>query len=101
MLAYHTQGKVIYWQFRDYQVTGARELAQEFARVSGYEVEDTPYESSFAGFKDWFIQDFRRPGFTIEAGSGENPLPISQFDTIYRDNLGILVTAALGLPGGA
>lgn len=100
VLAYHTQGKVIYWQFRDYQIPGAWELAQEFARVSGYQVEDTPYESSFAGFKDWFIQDFRRPGFTIEAGSGENPLPISQFDTIYRDNLGILVTAALGLPGG-
>ena len=101
VLAYHTQGKVIYWQFRDYQVPGARELAQEFARVSGYEVEDTPYESSFAGFKDWFIQDFRRPGFTIEAGIGENPLAITQFDAIYRDNLGILVTAALGLPGGA
>ena len=101
VLAYHTQGKVIYWQFRDYEIEGARELAAEFARVSGYQMEDTPYESSFAGYKDWFIQDFRRPGFTIEAGSGENPLPISQFDTIYRDNLGILVTAALGLPGGA
>ena len=101
VLAYHTQGKVIYWQFRDYRIPGARELAQEFARVSGYQMEDTPYESSFAGYKDWFIQDFRRPGFTIEAGSGKNPLPIEQFDTIYRDNLGILVTAALGLPGGA
>ena len=101
VLAYHTQGRVIYWQFRDYQVEGARALAEEFARVSGYQMEDTPYESSFAGYKDWFIQEFRRPGFTIEAGSGQNPLPISQFDTIYRDNLGILVTAALGLPGGA
>lgn len=101
VLAYHTQGKVIYWQFRDDYVKGARELAEEFARVSGYTLDDTPYESSFAGYKDWFIQDFRRPGFTIEAGSGENPLPIEQFDSIYRDNLGILVTAALGLPGGA
>ena len=101
VLAYHTQGKVIYWQFRDYFVEGAQELAQEFSRVSGYQLEDTPYESGFAGYKDWFIQDFRRPGFTIEAGSGENPLPLSQFETIYRDNLGILVTAALGLPGGA
>ncbi len=101
VLAYHTQGKIIYWQFRDFPVDGARELAQEFARISGYTMEDTPYESSFAGYKDWFIQDFRRPGFTIEAGSGSNPLPLSQFDSIYRDNLGILVTAALGLPGGA
>ena len=98
VLAYHTQGKVIYWQFRDYEVPGARALGEEFARLSGYALEDTPYESSFAGYKDWFIQNFRRPGYTIEAGSGQNPLPIEQFDEIYRDNLGILVTAALGLP---
>ena len=101
VVAYHTQGKVIYWQFMDYIVPGARELAEEFARLSGYAMEDTPYESSFAGYKDWFIQRYRRPGFTIEVGEGENPLPLSQFDEIYRDNLGILVTAALGLPGGA
>ena len=101
VLAYHTQGQEIYWQFRDYQIFGARELAEEFGRVSGYTVADTPYQSAFAGYKDWFIQTFRRPGFTIEAGFGENPLPLSQFDEIYRDNLGILVTAATGLPGGA
>ena len=101
VLAFHTQGQVIYWQFEDYKVTGAEELAKEFARVSGYSLEDTPYASSFAGYKDWFIRIFRRPGFTIEAGSGENPLPLQQFDEIYRDNLGILVTAATGLPGGA
>ena len=100
VLAYHTQGEVIYWQFEDYDVPGAKELAEEFARVSGYGLEDVPYESSFAGNKDWFIQNFRRPGFTIEAGAGESPLPLSQFDQIYRENLGILVTAATGLPGG-
>ena len=98
VLAYHTQGKAIYWQFRDYMVPGARALGEEFARLSGYSLEDTPYESSFEGYKDWFIQNFRRPGFTIEAGSGVNPLPIEQFDEIYKDNLGILVTAATGLP---
>ena len=100
VLAYHTQGKVIYWQFQDIPVPGAQALAEEFARLSGYSLEETPYASGFAGYKDWFIQRFRRPGFTIEAGEGENPLPIEQFPEIYRDNLGILVTAALGLPGG-
>lgn len=98
VLAYHTQGKVIYWQFRDYQVPGAKLLGEEFAQLSGYELADVPYESSFAGYKDWFIQKFRRPGYTIEAGQGQNPLPIEQFDEIYRDNLPILVTAATGLP---
>ncbi len=96
VLAYHTQGKVIYWQFQDYVVPGAQELGEEFARLSGYSLEETPFQSAFAGYKDWFIKYFRRPGYTIEVGEGENPLPLSQFDEIYRDNLGILVRAALG-----
>lgn len=96
VLAYHTQGEVIYWQFQDIEVPGARALAEAFSQASGYAVADTPYESSFAGYKDWFIQRWRRPGFTIEAGLGDNPLPLSQFDQIYADNLGILTIAALG-----
>lgn len=96
ILAYHSQGKEIYWQFRDYFVPGAEELGQELARVSGYTLAQTPYESGFAGYKDWFIQQFRRPGYTVEVGQGENPLPLSQFDEIYRDNLPLLVTAARG-----
>ncbi len=98
VIAWHTQGEVIYWKFRDLFVPGARELGEEFARLSGYALEDTPYESAWAGYKDWFIQNFRRPGYTVEAGLGENPLPLSQFDDMYRKNLGILVTGALGLP---
>ena len=96
VLAYHSQGDVIYYQYGDIEVPGAKELADRFAAVSGYALEDTPYQSSFAGYKDWFIQRFRRPGFTIEVGTGTNPLPLSQFENIYRDNLGILVTAAGG-----
>ena len=98
MVALHTQGEVIYWQFGGIEVPGARRLGEEFARLSGYELADTPEESAYAGYKDWFIQRWRRPGYTVEAGLGENPLPLDQFDRIYRDTLGILVTAATGLP---
>lgn len=97
ILAYHSQGKEIYWKFRDYFVPGAEELGQVMARVSGYTLADTPYASSFAGYKDWFIQEFRRPGYTVEVGSGENPLPLSQFPEIYRDNVPLLNIAALGI----
>ena len=97
VLAFHTQGGEIYWQFGDYDAPGARELGEAFARLSGYTLADAPYNSAFAGYKDWFIKFFRRPGYTIEAGRGENPLPLTQFDQIYQDNLGILVTAAAGL----
>lgn len=93
VVAFHTQGKEIYWEFEDYYVPGARELGEEFARVSGYALADVPEASSYAGYKDWFIKRFRRPGYTVEAGLGVNPLPISQFDEIYRDTLPILVAA--------
>lgn len=89
-LSYHTQGEVIYWRYQDYEVPGAEEIAGAFGEVSGYKAEDTPYASGFAGYKDWFIQEYLRPGFTIEAGMGQNPLPISDFGKIFDDNLGIL-----------
>lgn len=91
ILAYHTQGEVIYWKYLDYEPGGSYEIAQYFGRVSGYAVELTPSESGYAGYKDWFIQEYNRPGYTIEVGLGENPLPMSQFDQIYTDNRGILL----------
>ena len=94
VLAFHTQGQEIYWQFDDIIVPGAEELGKKLAQVSGYKLSDTPYNSAFAGYKDWFIKYFRRPGYTIEAGLGTNPLPISQFDEIYKATLPILLTAA-------
>ena len=96
VLAYHSQGKEIYWKFLDYEVPGAEELGAQMAEASGYTLADVPYASGFAGYKDWFIQEFRKPGYTIEVGTGENPLPLSQFDEIYRDNVPILTIAALG-----
>lgn len=95
VIAYHTQGQEIYWNFQNINPPDGYRIGQEFARVSGYSLQDVPYNSSFAGYKDWFIQTYYRPGFTIEAGIGENPLPLSQFDEIYRDNLGILVLGAI------
>ncbi len=94
-LAYHTQGEVIYWRFLDYEPVGSRAIAESFSSASGYAVEATPYLSGFAGYKDWFLQDFDRPGYTIEAGRGENPLPLSDFDGIYAKNLGILMLGAV------
>lgn len=96
-LAYHTQGEVIYWKYNNYAPAGAAEISAAFAEASGYSAENTPFSSGFAGYKDWFIESFDRPGFTIEAGRGRNPLPITDFDGIYAKNrpiltLGMIVT---------
>ena len=97
-LSYHTQGRVIFWKFLDYEPEGSRQIAEAFSEVSGYLVEETPYSSGFAGYKDWFIQSYNLPGYTIEAGLGENPLPISQFPDIYRENEGILTLGMVLAP---
>ena len=73
VISYHTQGEVIYWQFLDFMPPGAPYIASRFSNSSGYALEDTPYASSFAGYKDWFIQNYNRPGFTIEAGLRRKP----------------------------
>ncbi len=90
-ISYHTQGRAICWRYGDENVPNARRIGEAMSRSSGYTLEDTPYESGHAGYKDWFIQTWHRPGFTVEAGKGENPLPLSQFEEIYRENLPILV----------
>jgi len=94
-LSYHTQGEVIYWRYLNFLPPRSEEIVRLFARASGYIYEETPYGSGHAGYKDWFIQEYNRPGYTIECGLGQNPLPLSQFGRIYRDNQGILTLAAL------
>jgi g-D-glutamyl-meso-diaminopimelate peptidase len=94
-ISYHTQGGEIYYSFLDIVPPRGREIGEEFARVSGYTLTDVPYESAFAGYKDWVIQDFNVPSYTIEAGRGVNPLPLSQFFEIYSDNLGIMTKALI------
>ena len=96
VLALHSQGEEIYWTFDDIYVPGAEELGQRMAQVSGYTLATPPVSSSFAGYKDWFIQNFRRPGYTVEVGRGENPLPLDQFDAIYRSVAPLLRVAVLG-----
>lgn len=95
ILAYHTQGRVIYWKFLNYDPPQARVIGERFSDISGYLLETTPYSSGYAGYKDWFIQEYNRPGYTMEVGLGVNPISISQFPTIYRENEGVLVTAAV------
>ena len=97
VVAFHSQGEVIYWQFRDIEVPGARALGEAMAQASGYLLSETPYNSSFAGYKDWFIQEFRRPGYTVEVGKGQNPLPIEQFPEIYRACAPLLDTVIFGI----
>lgn len=87
----HTQGQEIYWNYRDYEPEESERIAEKFAQASGYRA--VKLSGSDAGFKDWFIQQFRKPGFTVEAGIGLNPLPHYHFKDIYNEMEGLFIEA--------
>lgn len=95
MLALHSQGEEIYWRYGDRTPVRARTMADILGASSGYRVADPEGMASHGGFKDWFISAFGRPGFTIEFGFGENPLPLEDFEPIYRKTREMLLLAAL------
>ena len=82
--ALHTQGEEIYWQYGTHTPVAARMMAEILASASGYVTAKPDGAAAFGGFKDWFIDTFHRPGFTIEMGRGVNPLPVEQMPAIYE-----------------
>lgn len=90
VLALHSQGREIYWDFGDCTPRECRPLAERMAAVSGYKVASPEPLATGGGFKDWFIAEFHRCGYTVEMGLGKNPLPISDFETEYPPVMRIL-----------
>ncbi|WP_059171131.1 M14 family metallocarboxypeptidase [Bacillus sp. FJAT-27445] len=91
VVAFHTQGEEFYWGYGGKEPAESAAIAEAFAKVSGYKPVRTI--DSHAGFKDWFIQEYGKAGFTIELGKGINPLPLSLFNKIYKDVSSIFITA--------
>ena len=83
VLAFHSQGEEIYWHYGENTPEISHTMAKVLAISSGYSLEAPIGLASYGGFKDWFIEEFSRPGFTIEIGKGKNPLPISNLNEIY------------------
>lgn len=90
-IALHSQGEVIYWTFGEIRPPRSQKMAEIMATSSGYALDVPVSIADGGGFKDWFISEFKRPGFTIELGLGKNPLPIENAKNIYRDIREMLV----------
>lgn len=90
VISYHSSGEVVYWQYGQTGKILKRdlELAEGISRLTGYRLAKEPRIESHGGFKDWFIKEFRRSGFTVEIGEpvADRPLPLSWFEKIWREN---------------
>lgn len=71
-ISLHSQGEEIYWNYLDINLEEAFILGKEMEKVSGYKLTTPEETSSYAGYKDWFIQEYKKPGFTIEMGNGKD-----------------------------
>ncbi len=95
LYSFHSQGEEIFWYYGAKTPLLSRDIAEEFAFASGYKTAFPSGMAANGGLKDWFIEESGRPGFTVEIGLGENPLPISDLDGIYKKLFPALVKALI------
>lgn len=93
LMAFHSQGGEIYYDFDGKAEARSMDLVNEFAEASGYIPSHPTGSASFGGCKDWFIKEFGKAGFTIEIGHGKNPLPTEFLETVYKENAPLLLCA--------
>lgn len=94
-IAFHSQGEEIYWNYGNNTPKISERFAKIFALMSGYIVSRPEGLAVGGGFKDWFIEKFRKPAYTIEIGKGKNPLPVESFENIYAKIKNALYMSAL------
>ncbi len=86
LMAFHSQGQEIYYDFDGMAAQKSLEVAKRMAAKSGYAIAKPCGTASYGGCKDWFIKEFGKMGFTIEIGKGKNPLPLSMLNDIFEEN---------------
>ena len=93
ILTFHTQGEEIFYLGGD--VPCSDRIARRLSALSGYQLSRADGMAAYGGLTDWFMMEIRKPSFTVECGLGENPLPVTDFDGIYRKLREMLFTAPM------
>ncbi|WP_083613541.1 M14 family metallocarboxypeptidase [Paenibacillus sp. P46E] len=89
-ISYHSSGEIIFWHFNtlNSNLTRDKTMARALGNLTGYSLVTPEKNPSGGGYKDWFIQEYGRPGFTIEIANyaGESSVPLNQFNRIWSEN---------------
>ena len=83
LYTFHSQGEEIYYEYGTNTPEKALTMARALAGVSDYTLVKNEGHAASGGLKDWFIEEFGKPAFTVEVGNGKNPLPLTDLDPIY------------------
>ena len=92
-IAFHSQGKEIYYDFNGLENKRAKATATTIAKKCGYTVSRPVGAATFGGAKDWYIKEYHKQAFTVELGKGKNPLPLSELEQMAEDTKTICTSA--------
>lgn len=90
-IAFHSQGREIYYDFNGLESKSAKQNAERVAEICGYKAAVPEGTATFGGAKDYYIQKYHKEAYTVELGLGKNPLPHSALPEMINDvyNIGI------------
>lgn len=94
-LSLHTQGEEIYYTSGEKLAANSLIIAKTISRLTNYKISLPSGTAKYGGFTDWFIDEFNKPSLTLECGLGINPLPFSDFESIYYKLKRALFTAPI------
>lgn len=84
LITFHSQGEEIFYEYGNNTPEKALHIAKIFSALTDYTLVKNEGLYSSGGLKDWFIEKFKKPAFTVEIGKGKNPLPLEDVDGIYE-----------------
>ena len=84
LVTFHSQGEEIFYEYGKNTPEKSLHIAKIFSALTDYTLVKNEGLYSSGGLKDWFIEEFKKPAFTIEIGKGKNPLPLEEVDGIYE-----------------
>lgn len=96
LISFHSQGEEIYYEYGKNTPKKSLYFAKMFSALTDYSLVKNEGLASSGGLKDWFIEEFKKPAFTVEIGKDKNPLPLESADEIY-DRLEAMMTVGLML----
>ncbi|MBQ4066529.1 MAG: peptidase M14 [Clostridia bacterium] len=92
IITLHSAGEEIYYSSGGIVPDRSRSIGEKMAQLTGYRLSAPEGLSAYGGLTDWYIREFSRPSFTIECGTGENPIPETAYFPIYARLREMLMT---------
>ena len=95
-ISYHSSGEEIYWYYNQIHTHRDFIIANEISKETGYKLVPNEVSNTGSGYKDWFIEQYEKPGLTIEVSPYVGPVkvPIENYNDIWQKNRNVPILFA-------